>query len=82
MTILFHKPYLVKVTTKGVGGQKYPKNDHEVYERLQSLEGNILLDKDLSRIEGQKISFLTFPSGNFTCRMINLFYKILDDTTL
>ena len=25
MTILLHKPYLVKVTTKGEGGQKYPK---------------------------------------------------------
>ena len=24
-TILLHKPYLVKVTTKGGGGQKYPK---------------------------------------------------------
>ena len=25
MTILLHKPYLVKVTIKGGGGQKYPK---------------------------------------------------------
>ena len=26
MTILLHKPYLVKVTTKGERGLKYPKN--------------------------------------------------------
>ena len=26
MTILYRKPYLVKVTTKGGGGQKYTKN--------------------------------------------------------
>ena len=26
MTILLHKPYLVKVTTKGGGGSKMPKN--------------------------------------------------------
>ena len=76
MTISLQKPYLVKVTTKVGGGQKYSKIDHVIYGRPQSLEGNILLDKDLSRIEGQKISFLTFSSGNFTCRMINLFYKI------
>ena len=31
MTIFLYKPYLVKVTTKGGGGQKYPKNYLVVY---------------------------------------------------
>ena len=31
MTILLHKPYLVKVITKGGGGQNAQKFDHVVY---------------------------------------------------
>ena len=31
MTILLHKHYLVKVTTKGEGGQNTQKFDHAVY---------------------------------------------------
>ena len=65
MTISLQKPYLVKVTTKVGGGQKYPKIDHVIYGRPQSLEGNILLDKDLSRIEGQKNIFSDISIGQF-----------------
>ena len=33
MSILLHKPYQVKLSTKGGGGQKYPKKTvHMVYE--------------------------------------------------
>ena len=33
MTILLHKPYLVKITTKGEGGGKNTQNyDYVVYE--------------------------------------------------
>ena len=32
ITILFHKPYLVQVTTKGEGGQRVINIQHGIYE--------------------------------------------------
>ena len=42
MTILLHKPYLVKVTTKGGGGSKIPKNVTTWF-----LDGTTIIDVSL-----------------------------------
>ena len=68
MTILSHKPYLVKVTTKGGGGQKYPKfwprclwmtpNYHKVWNRVRHTLFKFLIFTDFIRVRLQFLIFL------------------------